>query len=370
MSIAHSLATLAPWMPDWLLGPLLFLLIVGFGFVLQSVTVRLLARLLATHQARGLPDLFSRIKGALRFAIVVFAAAVAFPIVPMAAEIGDMLHRLLIAATIVLAGWISVIAANTLADRHIGRLRIDVADNLHARKAATQMRILKRAADTLLILLTVAFALMSFPSVREFGLSLFASAGAAGLVMGLAARPLLENMFAGIQLAITQPIRIDDVLVVQGQWGWVEEITSTYVVMRLWDLRRLVLPLSYFLQTPFENWTRTSSTVIGSVFIHLDYTAPVEAIRAKATEIVRDSARWDGNVVNLQVTDATADTIELRILVTAVDSPTVWDLRCEVREKVLAFIQSEHPSALPRRRALIAGEPGETAFPVGARGGL
>jgi small-conductance mechanosensitive channel len=363
MSIGTTLATWIPWMPDWLLGLLLFVLIVAIGFVLQSVAVRLVTQLL-THEKFGVPKFFLRVRRMVRFAIVIFAAALAFPIIPMAPELNDMLHSVLIAATIVLIGWIAVIAANSAADHYIGRLRIDVADNLHARKAATQMRILKRAVDTLLILLTIAFALMSFPSVREFGVTLFASAGAAGLIVGLAARPLLENLFAGMQLAMTQPIRIDDVLVVQGQWGWVEEINSTYVVMRIWDWRRFILPLSYFLQNPFENWTRTGAAIIGSVIICLDYTAPIEAIRAKATEIVKASKRWDGNVVNLQVTDAKSDTIEVRILMTAADSPTVWDLRCEVREKILAFIQSEYPGALPRQRAVLAGAAGEKPPPI------
>jgi small-conductance mechanosensitive channel len=366
MNIGNTLAERIPWLPDWLLGVLLFVLIVAFGLALQSIAVRLFARLLA-HEKRTVPDLFLRIKGMLRFAIVVFAAAFAFPVIPMPPGLNDMLHSLLIAATIMLVGWMAVIAANAVADRYIGHLRMDVADNLHARKVATQMRILKRAVDTLLILLTIAFALMSFPSVHEFGVSLFASAGAAGLVVGLAARPLLENLIAGVQLAMTQPIRIDDVLVIQGQWGWVEEINSTYVVMRLWDWRRFVLPLSYFLQNPFENWTRTSAAIIGSVFVYLDYTAPIDAIRAKATEIVKASKRWDGKVVNVQLTDAKSDTIELRVLMTAIDSPTVWDLRCEVREKLLTFIQSAHPTALPRQRAVLAGAPGEEPTPITLR---
>jgi small-conductance mechanosensitive channel len=228
----------------------------------------------------------------------------------------------------------------------------------------TQARILKRALDTLLFILTLAFALMSFPSVRSFGVSLFASAGAAGLVIGLAARPLLENLFAGIQLALTQPIRLDDVLVVNGQWGWVEEINSTYIVIRLWDWRRYILPLSYFMQNPFENWTRTSAGIIGSVYLYLDYTAPIDDIRDKATAIVKESKRWDGKIVNVQVSDAKTDTIEVRILVTAVDSPTVWDLRCEVREKLLAYIKTAHPDCLPRRRNYTVSAPDEAATPI------
>jgi small-conductance mechanosensitive channel len=354
MNRGEQLAAWIPWMPDWLLGLLLFALIIASGFALQSIAVHLLSRVVA-RQKLAIPELFRRVRGIIRMAIVLCAAALAFPIIPMAAALSDMLHSLLIAATIVLSGWILIIAVNWWADRYIGRLNIGIADNLQARKVATQMRVLVRAADTLLIVLTIAFALMSFPSVQRFGMSLFASAGVAGLFVGLAARPVLENLFAGMQLAMTQPIRIDDVLVVQGQWGWVEEINSTYVVMRLWDWRRFVLPLNYFLQQPFENWTRTGAAIIGSVLLYLDYTAPVEAIRARATEIVKDSDRWDGNVVNVQVTDAKQDTIEVRILMSAASSPVAWDLRCEVREKILAYIQSEFPSALPRRRATIAG---------------
>ncbi len=361
MDIGKTFIAWLPWIPNWLVGIIVFTVIVAGSFILQSVVVRLLGPLFRNHST--IPEFFPRIRGAIRFGTVLLAAAIAFPIIPMDQTVSDMLHGVLIAATIILAGWLTIVFANTLGDRYIGKLRLDVADNLHARKAVTQARILKRAIDTLLVILTLAFALMSFPSVRSFGVSLFASAGAAGLIVGLAARPLLENLFAGIQLAITQPIRLDDVLVVNGQWGWVEEINSTYIVMRLWDWRRYVLPLSYFLQNPFENWTRTSAGIIGSVYLYLDYTAPIDAIRDKATEIVKESKRWDGKVVNVQVSDAKTDTIEVRILVTATDSPTVWDLRCEVREKVLAYIASEHPGCLPRRRNFQTTTPAEPEPP-------
>lgn len=342
---------------SWLPGIALFLVVVGLGFAAQSVASRLLTRWTADRPRPVAGPFLARIGAVLRYGVVLLAAVMAFPALPLPAGLGAFLHNFLIAGTIVLIGWVVLVGVNTVLDGMAARLRMDVADNLDARKAATQLRVLKTAADTLITLLTLALALMSFPSVEQFGLSLFASAGVAGLVLGLASRPLLENLLAGVQLALTQPIRIDDVLVVQGQWGWVEEINSTYVVMRLWDHRRFVLPLNYFLQNPFENWTRTSSEVIGSVLVHLDYTAPVEAIRAKAEEIVRASPLWNGSVVNLQVTDATADIITLRVLVTAADSPAVWDLRCEVREKLLAYVQAEHPGALPRRRLEWDGAP-------------
>jgi small-conductance mechanosensitive channel len=192
---------------------------------------------------------------------------------------------------------------------------------------------------------------MTFPAVRQYGVSLFASAGAAGIVVGLAARPLLSNLFAGVQLAITQPIRIDDAVIVENEWGLVEEITSTYVVIRIWDLRRMVVPLSYFIEKPFQNWTRQTGTLIGSVMLYVDYSAPVDAIREELERIVKASSHWDGDVLNLQVTDAKERTMELRAIMSAGSSGEAFNLRCEVREKLIAFLQREHPAALPRERS-------------------
>ena len=195
---------------------------------------------------------------------------------------------------------------------------------------------------------------MTFDPVRQYGVSLFASAGVAGLVVGLVARPLLTNLIAGIQIrATTQPIRIDDQVVVENESGRIEEITSTYVVVRLWDLRRLIVPLSVFIEKPFQNWTRESSNLIGAVLLYVDFTAPVEAMRARFMEIVQSSKLWDGQVAKLQVTDAKEGSIELRALVSARNAPQSWDLRCEIREKLVAFIRDEMPEALPRDRAIL-----------------
>jgi small-conductance mechanosensitive channel len=200
------------------------------------------------------------------------------------------------------------------------------------------------------LLVTIAAALMTFDSVRQYGVSLFASAGLAGIVAGFAARPVLSNLIAGIQLALTQPIRIDDALIVEGEFGTVEEITSTYVVMRLWDLRRMVVPLSYFIEKPFQNWTRQTTDLIGVVLLYLDYTAPVQRIREKANEIVADSAKWNRKVFNVQVTDAKESTMEVRILASADNASAAADLRAEIREKMSDFLQREHPRDLPRSR--------------------
>ena len=191
--------------------------------------------------------------------------------------------------------------------------------------------------------------------MRQYGVSLFASAGAAGLVVGLSARPLLSNLIAGIQLALTQPIRIEDAVVVEGEWGWIETITSTYVVIRIWDLRRLIVPLTYFIEKPFQNWTHQSADLLGSVMLNVDYTVPVDRVREKLKEIVTGNPLWDGKVQVVQVTDTPNNMVQLRALVSARNSGQAWDLRCEVREKLIAFLQAEYPHALPRQRAELIG---------------
>jgi small-conductance mechanosensitive channel len=253
------------------------------------------------------------------------------------------------------------------AEFYLLRLQAQGADNLAARKHLTQIRVLTGTVNTVLMIATVGVALMTFEPVRQYGISLFASAGVAGLVAGLAARPVLSNLFAGIQIALTQPLRINDAVVVENETGRIEEITSTYVVIQLWDLRRLIVPLTYFIERPFQNWTRESTDLLGTVLLYLDYTAPVDRVRAKVEEIVKASSLWDGKVLNLQVTDMKESTIELRIVVSGRSSADTFDLRCAIREKLIGFLQRELPSALPRRRYEVAvaepkalpGVPGE-----------
>ena len=226
-------------------------------------------------------------------------------------------------------------------------------NNLHARKMHTQLRIIERIIVFTIIFFAIASILMTFDSIRRIGISLFASAGVAGLILGLAAQKVIGGMLAGIQLAITQPIRIDDVVIVEKEWGWIEEITLTYVVIRLWDKRRLVVPSTYFIEKPFENWTRTSAQILGTVFIYTDYTMPIEPLRGVFEEILKQSGIWDGNVANVQVTNSTNHSLELRFLMSAVDSPTLWDLRVYAREKMVEFMQQNYPEKLPRARVMI-----------------
>lgn len=228
--------------------------------------------------------------------------------------------------------------------------RVEVTDNLQARAVQTQVVVLKKVAATVIIIFTVASMLMVFDSVQQFGTSILASAGIAGIIVGLAAQQSLTTLLHGFQIAITQPIRIDDVVIVENEWGRIEEITLTYVVVRIWDLRRLVLPISYFIEKPFQNWTRTSANLLATVFLHTDYTVPLDEIRGELTRVLTASPKWDGKVNVLHVTDSKERTLEIRALASAADASAAWDLRCEVREKLVGFLQRNYPESLPRLR--------------------
>ena len=231
------------------------------------------------------------------------------------------------------------------------RYRLDVRDNLEARAVYTQVRVLKKITTTVIVIFTAASMLMVFESVRQFGASILASAGIAGIIVGFAAQRSIATLVAGFQIAVTQPIRIDDVVIVQNEWGRIEDITLTYVTVRIWDERRLIVPITHFLEQPFQNWTRTSAEILGTVFLHVDYRAPLDAIREELGRILRQSPFWDGKVNVLQVTDAKEHTLEIRALASAADASLAWDLRCEIREKLIEFLQRDHPESLPRVRA-------------------
>ena len=333
--------------------PVVALLILAAAITAAMALHGLIAAFTRRVIARRYPKLFAvseRLQGLAQLALLILAVLIAVPVAPLDPDIARLLMRLLVIGIIACVGWAAITALNIAAMLYLRRFRLDADDNLLARKHNTQVRILLRALDVVIIILTVAAALMTFPAVRQFGVSLFASAGVAGLVAGLAARPVLTNLLAGIQLAMTQPIRIDDAVIIEGEFGNIEEIRSTFVVVRLWDLRRMIVPLSYFIEKPFQNWTRDGSELLGSVLLHLDYDAPIDAIRAKAKEVVESSSLWNGKVFAVQVTDAKQETIEVRILASAGSGGAAFDLRCEVREKLIDFLKREHPEALPRRR--------------------
>jgi small-conductance mechanosensitive channel len=332
--------------PSGIIGALILALAAVAAIVAHEILVRLPRRLFGDQESY-LRSLLRAISGLTRLAFLIIALDIVLPIAPIDPTAIAILARILTLATIALLGWIAITATHVTGDLYLRRFSLDATDNLLARKHVTQVRILRRVVDTLIIVLTISAGLMTFESVRQYGVSLFASAGVAGLVVGLAARPMLSNLIAGIQIATTQPIRLGDEVVIETQWGRIEEITSTYVVIKLWDLRRLIVPLSYFMEKAFENWTRESTNLIGAVSIHVSYLTPIERLRQKALEIVQASPLWDGDVAKLMVNEAKETALELRVLASARTSGATADLRSEIREKMIAFLQQEYPTCLP-----------------------
>ncbi|MBR0690257.1 mechanosensitive ion channel [Bradyrhizobium manausense] len=339
------------WIPSWFIG----LGLVAGAMLLALSFYRLAVWLLTRTFGTRLPLLsvfIERTSGPAQLALCLAAVALVLPLAPLNDAFRTPLTSLFVVAFIALIGWISIRIVDMSAARYLQNFR-DVTENFVVRKHVTQVRVFKRVTDIIIVIITVSTSLMTFDSVRQYGVSLFASAGAAGIIVGLAARPLLSNLIAGLQIAITQPIRIEDAVIIENEWGWVEDIAATYVVIRLWDWRRMVVPLSYFIEKPFQNWTRDTASLIGVIALHVDYRADVPRIRRWLEGAVKESKLWDGAVVNLQVIDADSRTIELRALVSARNAPQSWDLRCEMRERLIAFIRDEMPEALPRERAIL-----------------
>ena len=278
----------------------------------------------------------------------------ALPGLDISPELRAILGRIVTVGLIAGFGWLVIAGLNVGAGLITARYDVTQVDNLAARRMHTQVNVIRRICIVVVVVLAGAGMLMTFPSLRNLGISLFASAGVAGLVVGLAARPTLSNLIAGLQIALTDPIRLDDVVIVEGEWGRVEEITTTYVVVRIWDMRRLIVPLTHFIEKPFQNWTRQTADILGTVFIHADYTVPIERVREELHRILQSTPLWDGQVWGLVVTNATERTVELRALMGARDSSAAWDLRCLVREALIAFLQRHHPECLPRIRAEVS----------------
>jgi small-conductance mechanosensitive channel len=352
--VMNEISQVLELVPDWAAGVGIFVLAVASASLIYFMIAKAIA--LATRSpSTYLHSMFLRVRRILCLGLILIAINLAVQLPFFPERISEPAAKLLSVAVILLIGWAAAIAIDVASNLYLRQYKKDSADDFLARKHFTQIRVLRRTIDVLIGIITVAAALMAFEPVRQFGVSLFASAGAAGLVVGLAARPVLSNLIAGIQLAITQPIRLNDAVIVEGEWGLIEEITSTYVVIKIWDWRRLIVPLSYFMEKPFQNWTRDSSQLIGTVYLPADYTVPINEVRAKLQEIAHASKLWDKQVVNLQVTNFKESCVELRMLVSARTSAQAWDLRCEVREKMLAFLQREFPQSLPRQRVEIAG---------------
>jgi small-conductance mechanosensitive channel len=310
-----------------------------------------LISLAATSQVSW-DDLFLPLAGkAVRRALPLLAIILGAPALAVSPALAQLVQNGSSLLLIALVALVLIEVVDAAAAFVVAQHRMDVDDNLQARAVHTQVVVLRKVAVTAIGVFTLASMLMVFDSVRQFGASILASAGIAGIVIGFAAQRSIATLLAGFQIALTQPIRVDDVVIVEQEWGRIEEITLTYVVVRIWDLRRLVVPISYFIEKPFQNWTRTSADLLSTVFLYVDYTVPLERLRTELTRILEASPNWDGKVNVLQVTDAKEHTLEIRALASAADASLAWDLRCEVREKLVAFLQQHHPQSLPRLRA-------------------
>lgn len=333
------------------------------GLLVHAVLVRGARRLLrSTAEIPHLSEaLLRRLPGPFRLLLPTLFVYGALPMARSSfpTEVKTLLDGGLFVVFVAAVAWLVVAILYAGEEAVSAYYTTDVPNNLRARKIVTQVRILRRIATAIVVVLAVAVALLQYDPLREIGTGILASAGIVGIVIGVAAQSTLSDLIAGIQIALTQPIRVDDVVIVEGEFGWVEEITLTYVVVRVWDRRRIVLPITHFVEEPFQNWTRTSSDLIGSVFLRVDYRTPVEAVREELRRVVEASDYWDGDACALQVTDAGDRSIELRAIASAANAPQLWELRCEIREALVGYLRDQHPDALPVLRARMQTD-GET----------
>lgn len=268
-------------------------------------------------------------------------------------EFFDSLNMVGSVLLIVSMAWTLIVSLRLVKVIFLEKYDTSKEDNLRSRKFHTQFNILERIIIFLIVLIATGLILMLFEDVRRIGVSVFASAGVAGIIIGLAAQRAIAAVLAGLQIAITQPIRIDDVVIIENEWGKIEEIALTYVVVNIWDKRRLIVPSTYFFEKPFQNWTRTTSEILGTVFIYTDYHVSFDALRGELTRLLESTPLWDKKVNVLQVTDAKSNGVEVRALMSAKDSSTAWDLRVFIREKLIEFLQKNYPESLPKTRVLV-----------------
>jgi small-conductance mechanosensitive channel len=320
------------------------------AFILHALFFTLVERLLPRRLEPLRQALVRRVKAPARWIAALLALSIVTPFVPSPAIAALSLRHVSAIAAIAAAGLATGTAIFFLEDLLTLHYRLDEADNLKARQVRTRSQILRRIGTSVIALITLSFILMTFPEIRTVGVSLFASAGIAGVVAGLAARPLLSNLIAGLQIALTEPIRIDDTVIVEGEFGWVEEIHATFVVVRTWDLRRLMLPLSYFIEKPFQNWSHRGTELLVPVILSVDHIAPIDQLRQELTRLLEGTPLWDGKVNVLQVTGVKETSVEIRALASAANSGNQWDLACLIREGLLAFLCKHHPQSLPRGR--------------------
>lgn len=365
------LTSLRHALPDALEAWLVAALAAGIGVLVALVAHRVLFGLL--KKVAGASDsaadniVVQHLTRPTKWAMVALGVVLAAREVPMLDSAWEKIAGFVMPALI---GWIALSIMRAFVAAMELRADIDVADNLQARRRRTRLAIFSRIGTFLIVFITIGLMLLSIPGVRDIGVTLMASAGLAALAVGAAAQPALKALIGGLQMALTEPIRIDDVVIIDGEWGKIEDIRTTYVVVRIWDERRLVVPVNKFLEETFQNWTRKGSQLLGTVFLHLDPLADVEKLRAEFERQVADNTLWDQRAKAVQVTGTTLDSMELRLLMSAKDAADAFDLRCQIRESMLAFIREQMPEAIAHRRVTSAAdmvwEGGEAGMDTGS----
>lgn len=366
--ILFAFSNALSWLPGSVVSVVMLVIVGLAAYYFGQGTISLLLKIPGTRSVAMLRNVVHALRRPSRIIVTLLALLAALPAATgLSFETEQTLQLGFLFALILVVGTSVIISLRLMTEAYLARLaKRDYADDIMVRAHQTQIKVLRRLGEILIGIITVASALMLFPSVKQYGVSLFASAGAASLVVGLSARGLLTNLIAGVQIAITQPIRMEDLIIINGDWCWVEEITATYVVLRVWDWRRYIVPISYFLENRFENWTHNSEAITGLVVMWLDFDAPMEEIREALREIVRACPLWDGKIFDVQVSDFDHSAMKIRITASARNAMQSWDLRCDIREKAIARIREEFPQALPRTRMSLV-KAGERMVPAPAQ---
>ena len=322
-------------------------LAVGLALVLHAVAFRIMKGMAQRSDSQGDFVLIKRLSSPTRVSLVALALVVVAREAPMLETVWAKVASFVMP---ILVGWMVLAILRALVESMKLRADISAEDNLKARRKRTKLTMLNRLATFIVVFVVVGLVLLSIPGVRDIGVTLVASAGLAGLAVGAAAQPALKSLIAGVQMALTEPINIDDVVIVEGEWGWIEDIHTTYVVVKIWDERRLIVPTNYFLEKPFQNWTKSTAQLLGAVKLYLDPATPIEPIRQAFERLIKTHRLWDGRYQAAQVTGAERDAIELRLLMSAKDSLVLFELRCEIREAMLAWLAKHQPEAFARTR--------------------
>ncbi|MXO85641.1 mechanosensitive ion channel [Altererythrobacter aurantiacus] len=338
--------------PEWLQTAIALGATVILAWLLHRLIFLSMIRLSRRSESKSDDVLLRGLFNPTRYAAIALAVVLVAGELPLLREAWDRIAGFVVPA---LVGWIAVAILRAFTHTMAMRADITVSDNLKARRKRTKLSLFNRLATFIILFITVGLMLLSIPGIRDIGLTLVASAGLAGLAVGAAAQPALRSLIAGVQMAVTEPINIDDVVIIEGEWGWIEDIRTTYVVVKIWDERRLIVPTAKFLEEAFQNWTKRHAQMLGTVFLYLDLTTKIGPIREEFERAVVEHPKWDGRVKVVQVTDTKRDAIEVRLLMSAKDSPTLFDLRCDMREHILEWIADRQPEAIARTR--VVGEP-------------